>query len=162
MSENSGMTDAQAPNIGDSLRDVLGELNLITLGSESEREEFRNIRLRVMALANESDRLIAERDALRQWRVDMSERLGFDCAAGAQWTTEDIARELRRDESKLIADRDRLAAEVLRLQVALREVERHHVEQNALRGRSQDRSHTLRTVRAALSPATSTGSEVGK
>jgi len=53
---------------------------------------------------------IAERDALRQWRVDMCERLGFDCAAGAQWTTEDIASELRRDELKLIADRDRLAA----------------------------------------------------
>ena len=33
---------------------------------------------------------------------------------------------------------------------ALQEIERHHVEQNRLKGRPEERSHTLEVVRAAL------------
>lgn len=95
---------------------------------------------------------IAERDALRQWRVDMCERLGFDCAAGAQWTTEDIASELRRDELKLIADRDRHAARCEVLEAALR------LFQKAGVGNSTDfytQMQAFNATVAALSPPAS-------
>lgn len=48
----------------------------------------------------------------------------------------------------------RLIAAAPELLEALREVERHHAEQNRARGRDEARSHTLSTVRSAIRKAT--------
>lgn len=142
--------------------------------------------------------LIAERDALRQWRFECCEALGLSCAAGAEWTVDDVFRCVQHEESKVIADRDRLTAEVLRLQDAVMESDARGAVLMAENGRLKSirasadsrHSHQCRSCylhytphgdecedcpscgcdgtpesiasRAAPSPATSTGSEVGK
>ncbi len=121
-------------------------------------------------LSYADDYIIAERDALRQWRVDMCERLGFDCAAGAQWTTEDIASELRRDELKLIADRDRHAARCEGLEKWLRYCRDNYVEPELRVERETFKGHEncsniagiegdLADINVALSPPASDAAE---
>jgi hypothetical protein len=56
--------------------------------------------------------LIAERDAAREWRRDVCERLGFDCAAGVEWPSDHIWKSVTQEHIAIVAERDALAAEV--------------------------------------------------
>lgn len=87
-------------------------------GMSVAAEELRKAiaaRTAVAALIARNAELEAERDEAREWRRDVCERLGLDCAQGAEWAAEDIwgvlLKEVERGEA--------LAAENLALQFRL-------------------------------------------
>ncbi len=85
----------------------------------------------VAALLTHEAALVAERDAHREWRRDVCERLGLDCAQGAEWAAEDIwgvlLKEVERGNA-IAGERDALAAEVAAL-VSARDAYRTMLQQ---------------------------------
>lgn len=97
---------------------------LRTLAEECEGE-FVNL-VTPAALLALLDEAQANGDTAQQWRVAYNDQVIRNAA---------------------------LDLEAARLRAALGEIEAHHVEQNRLKGRAEDRSQTLRIARRALEEA---------
>lgn len=132
MIDTSGMTDARTLAILDaeigaatdqrSQALQMEEYGLACEIGQHTLDPLHAARKHVAAIIAERDSFREEAIALREWRFRCCEALGLSCAAGAEWTVDDVFRCVLHEESKLIADRDSLrqqaersASEVARL-----------------------------------------------
>jgi restriction alleviation protein Lar len=59
------------------------------------------------ALLNERAELLARCEGMEAWRLEVCERLGLSCAAGATWTPLEVWQLVHDEEAKRVAKDDR-------------------------------------------------------